>query len=278
MSKIKKEPGMVIKEVSETKKKTPLKSAKEVAVQRADNIQAPVVSEKLDLITIAVQKGMGLEYIEKLIDLKNQEEDRKLAEEQRQAELQFSHDFAEMQKEFTPVKRTKENKKYSSSYATIDEMQRQYGPILSDHGFAYEWEDTNLEDGSMKVVFCLKKYGHVKRSALVLPPYTPDTGSSGKAIMNPMQAIGTVVSYGHRYTMKAGLGVTETDDDNDGNMEFQDGIDYAEEINQIRSCQNKEQLDVVYQTLSQNFREAKDKKGFSIISTECRKMEEKLRG
>lgn len=269
--------GMVIKEVSEVKpkaaKKTPLKSAQEVAVQRAEDIQEPAPNSSMDLVTVAVNKGMDIEYIKELIALKNQDEDRQIAEQQRQAIILFDQDFAEMQAEFEPVKKTKENKQYNSKYADLPALQRQYGPTISKHGFAYDFHPEFEKDGSCIVYFRLKKYGHRELTPVPMPAYKPE----GKQ-MNAMQAVGTIISYGGRYAMKAGLGVSEEDEDTDGNMSYEDGLKYSDDTDQITSCQNKEQLDVVYQTLSKKYRDSKDKKGFSVISTACRKQEELLRG
>ena len=279
MSKIKKESGMIIEDVQEVDKKTPLKSAQEVAVQRAEDIQEPAPNSSMDLVTVAVNKGMDIEYIKELIALKNQDEDRQIAEQLRKAKILFDQDFAEMQKEFEPVKRTKKNDQYNSSYADISSMQRQYGPIISAHGFAYDFQDEFDENGSALSFFCLKKYGYVKRTPVPVPAYIPAKSSTGKDIMNPMQAIGTMMSYGHRYAMKAGLGVTEEDEDTDGNMmSFEDGMKYSDDIDQITSCQNKEQLDIVYKSLSDKYRTSKDRKGFNLISKECGKQEVIIRG
>ena len=178
-------------------------------------------SEMGQLMKMAIEKNM-VDSLEKLISLKR-------AEEERQCKREFDRDFAEMQKEFDPVKRTKENKKYNSKYAPVDALQRQYGPILSAHGFAYDWEEEPHEDGSVTSWFLLSKYGHTKRTPVKMPAYTPDkAAASGKDIMNPLQAVGTVLSYGHRYSMKSGLGITEEDEDTDGIfLTFDDGLEYA---------------------------------------------------
>ncbi|MCK5602714.1 ERF family protein [Candidatus Pacearchaeota archaeon] len=261
MSKIKKEPGMVIKEVSETKKKTPLKTTKEVAVQRAEKIQAPAESQSTDLVTVAVNKGMPIEYVRELIALKNQQEDREIAAQERQARIQFDADKAIMQAEFEPVKKTKENKQYKSNYADLPALQRQYGPTISKHGFAYDFYPDFDKDGSAIVYFRLKKYGYTEKTPVPMPAYKPE----GKQ-MNDMQAVGTIISYGGRYAMKAGLGVAEEDEDTDGNLDFNTGVKYADEIRALQGCKDSETLSAAWATIYNDIKAHRDRDALKVLS------------
>lgn len=191
----------------------------------------------------AVESG-NIEVLERLITLKQSEEDRAILEEQRQAKMKFDKAFAKMQIEFGPIKRKRNNKQYNSKYAELSDLQIQYGPILSKHKFSYDWETVPNEDGSMLCTFLLTIHGYTKRTTVPIPAYTPATGNtSGKDIMNPMQAVGTQLSYGERYSMKAGLGVTETDEDTDGVvLTFDEGLKYGEWSTAFDLCTDKEEL------------------------------------
>jgi len=195
------------------------------------------------MMQTAVESG-NIEVLERLIALKQSEEDRSIAEEQRQAKLKFYKAFAKMQIEFGPIKRKRSNKQYNSKYAELSDLQIQYGPILSKHKFSYDWETVPNPDGSMLCTFLLTIHGHTKRTTVPLPAYTPDSGNtSGKSIMNPMQAVGTQLSYGERYSMKAGLGVTETDEDTDGVvLTFDEGLKYGEWSTAFETCMSKDDL------------------------------------
>lgn len=221
------------------------------------------ISTELDfpaLFNAAMQNERALEIIERLTALKNEEEERRKAEEMRQAKLSFMRDFAEMQKDFEPVKRTKINKQYNSKYAGIDDLQRQYGPILSKNGFSYDWREEQQEDGRTKVIFMLTKYGYTKESPLIMPKYEPT-----KNQMNDLQAVGTVLSYGHRYTMKSGLGITEEDEDTDGNLSFDDGAKYADYAFQLDECQTVKEAHDLKQGFYQELKAVGDNHGIEVL-------------
>ena len=217
------------------------------------------------IMSLAKDPNYPVEKLQMLIKMKNDEEDR-------QARIKFEEDFSELQKKFAPVKRTKKNNYTGSKYAPVDEMQRQYGQLITEAGFSYYWEDDYLENGSLKSTFCISKHGHTKRNSVLLPAYEPDKGrESGKSIMNPMQAEGTRLTYAHRYTMKAGLGVTEEDEDQDGNYTLEDGLTYAEEIMIIRGSKNLDELKANYRNMYQRVNGRKDKWGVEIIVREYEK-------
>lgn len=193
-----------------------------------------VQTETGDLLKMAVSKDLDVDKLEKLIELKNREDERKCKQD-------FDRHFVEMQKEFTPIKRNKKGDK--GNYAPVDELQKKYGIIIANHGFSYTWNEENLDNGSLKTTMIISGYGHTRSNQKVLPVYEPDKGSqSGKAIMNVLQAEGTRSTYNCRYTFKAGFGITETDEDTDGNLNFEDGVQYAREIEWIRTCKTKEDL------------------------------------
>lgn len=242
--------------------------AEETAVvKRGNNTPAPLQNETpTDRLMMRALELGNVEVLERIIALKNSEEDRKIAEEQRQAKLKFDKDFAKMQKEFGPVKRTRENKQYNSKYAELSDLQNQYAPIISRHGFAYDWDEEYPEDGSIICTFLLSKHGYTKRTPVKIPPYTPDTGNtSGKSIMTPMQAVGTQLSYGHRYSMKAGLGVTETNEDTDGViLNFDDGMRYGEWKVRFAGCKTFDELKAEWKDAIQELQA--DQEGCKIVT------------
>jgi hypothetical protein len=219
-----------------------------------------------NLIMLAMDKENGLEIIKELTELKNQQEDRAVEEEKRQAKIRFNQDFAQMQRSFEPVYKAKVNKKYGSRYAGVDDLQRQYGPIISENGFSFDFgEPEFFDDGSVNCTFILSKHGYTKKTVIRMPPYNPDKSAAGKEIMNPMQAVGTQLSYGNRYAMKAGLGVTESDDDTDGNFDIMDGVMYGEEIEKVQACNTVKQANNVAKEICETLRAKNDKHGEEII-------------
>ena len=209
---------------------------KELEIVQPKELQ--IQSETGLLLKLAVDKDLDVEKFKALIDLQNQQEER-------HCKRDFATHFSEMQKEFTPIKRSKKGDK--GNYSPVDELQKKYSDIISSHGFSYTWNEELLTDKSLKTTMTISGYGHEVSNSKVLPEYIPDKGSSsGKAIMNPLQAEGTRSTYNQRYTFKAGFGITETDEDTDGGLTFNDGVQYAEQANNINNCNTVDELKKVW--------------------------------
>lgn len=225
----------------------------EVAIIDETPNKAPMVqTEAASLLQIALEKDVDIDKLEKLIELKNKEEERICKKE-------FDFHFSEMQREFEPIDRSKAG--YSSKYAPLDLMVAKYNPIIAKHGFSFRWKETALEGGGKKVTFILSGWG-----------YTNDTTSfdvplvEGTKQMNAIQVQGALSTYGQRYTFKAGLGITETDEDVDGNLNYEDGIQYADKINMIRICTDLDQLSNTFTALWNELKT--DKIGREVIGRE----------
>ena len=218
------------------------------------------------LIEIVLSKGGSIETLERVIALRN-------AEDERQSKRDFDINFALMQSKFKPIERSKKGDK--GKYAPVDKLCKDYGPIITEHGFSFYWDEENLPDGSLKIILYISGYGHTKSNTKILPSYIPDTGSaSGKPIMNVLQAEGTRTTYGQRYTFKNGFGITETDEDTDGNLSFSDGVMYAEQTKAIHECKTLKQLGeawkLLYPTLTKDGKDVltviKDKKKAELVA------------
>ena len=82
---------------------------------------------------------------------------------------------------------------------------------LSEHGLTASWVTDQLDNGSVKVsCFITHILGHSESCSLACPP---DTSGS----KNPIQAIGSTVTYLQRYTLLALTGLATYENENDGN-------------------------------------------------------------
>ena len=164
----------------------------------------PPVPEKLemDLVGQAIDKGLTIETIRALIEMK-------VAEEERQAALLYAQRFAEMQAEFTSAERTKEG--YGYKYAPLEVLQKSYGPVIAKHGFSYRWREEALEVGK-RVIMTIAGHGHSEETTFDIPPL------DGTERMNAIQVMGAMSTYGRRYTFIAGFGVIIEDEDPDGRV------------------------------------------------------------
>ncbi len=236
-----------------------IKPKQEIAIQ----------SETSALLKLAIDKDLDVNKLEKLIELK-------VKEEARQCKKDFDLHFAEMQKEFNPIVRSKKGDK--GMYAPVDVIIKQYGPIIAKHNFLFSWDEIQLEDKSLKVILTISGYGHEKINSKILPEYIPDKGNqSGKYIMNALQAEGVRSTYGYRYTFKAGFGLTETDEDTDGYLTFNDGIEYAEQIVWLKSCNSREDLLSVFKKIVETLKKNNDTIGKGVLTEVYTDMKKELK-
>lgn len=159
------------------------------------------------LLQIAVQSGADLAKLEKLMDL----QDRWQAAE---AKKVYDEAFAKFKAAAVKIVKNKDvtagplqGKKYAELHAIVNAVT----PSLSEHGLSSSWRITQDEKDWIQVTCTLRHIsGHEESVSMGSPP---DTGGA----KNVIQARASTVSYLERYTLKAILGLSEQDDDTDGN-------------------------------------------------------------
>lgn len=200
------------------KKTTTLtKPKQEIAVQ----------SETGALLKMAINKDLDIEKLEKLIELKNRGEERACKKD-------FETHFSLMQADFPPVKRSKEG--YGYNYTPLEVMQKNLNPIISKHGFSYKWSEDSIPEGK-KITLIISGWGHSESTSFDVPALQPTKQQ------NAVQVLGSMSTYGKRYTFVSGFGVTIEDEDDDAaSLTFDDGVQYAEPTNWISTCKTLEDL------------------------------------
>lgn len=97
-------------------------------------------------------------------------------------------------------------------YARFEDINRVVKPILAAEGLALRFHTGSAADGKLTVTAILSHTGgHEEQTTLPLP-HDP-SGSK-----NSVQAVGSAVSYGKRYTMTAILNLIAEEEDDDGNL------------------------------------------------------------
>ena len=103
--------------------------------------------------------------------------------------------------------------KASYDYATLDTVTGAVIPSLSAHGLSHHWS-TSQEGGRVSVTCTLThRDGHAESVTLSAPE---DTSGS----KNPIQAIGSTVTYLQRYTLLAITGLAAEGHDDDGHAAY----------------------------------------------------------
>jgi len=98
----------------------------------------------------------------------------------------------------------------ATAYALWEDINEAISPVLKTHGFALSFRTGTAIDGKLTVTGILShRGGHQEETTLSL--MHDSTGSK-----NSVQAIGSSLSYGKRYTAGALLNITSRGEDDDG--------------------------------------------------------------
>lgn len=98
----------------------------------------------------------------------------------------------------------------STPYALWEDINEGIRPVLAEHGFALSFRVGQAADGKITITGILShRAGHREETTITLMH-----DSSGSK--NSVQAVGSSVSYGKRYTAAALLNITSRGEDDDG--------------------------------------------------------------
>lgn len=130
-----------------------------------------------------------------------------------QAKAAFDEAFGRMQMEIPEIdaKGAVRNKagEIQSRYSTNPDIQRIIKPILHKYGFSIRFRSEWPDPGVVKVVGILTHgQGHSEQSE-----FRSEADTSGNK--NSVQALGSVISYGHRYTTKDVCNIIDRSERND---------------------------------------------------------------
>lgn len=164
------------------------------------------VSTPTDLISQAIEKGLDVNSLEKLLDLQQRWD----ADKARKA---FFAAFTNFQANCPDLRKTKQVafNQTSYHYAPLADITRQIGKALKENELSYRWE---IKDNEKEInVTCLISHidGHTERTTMSAQA---DTGGAKNAI----QARASTVTYMQRYTLIGALGLSTADSDIDGRL------------------------------------------------------------
>jgi hypothetical protein len=164
------------------------------------------IHNPMSLVQSAIEKGLDVEALTKLMDLQERWESN-------QAKKEYFHAFNHFQTTVPAIKKLKTG--HNCMYAPLGDIAEQIKPSLQECDLSYRFE----QDHSNGVtVTCIVSHvsGHSERTTMTAPPDT-----SGKK--NPIQSIASAVTYLQRYTLISALGITTADEDTDGRLAISNG-------------------------------------------------------
>ncbi len=126
----------------------------------------------------------------------------------REAVILYSENFAAMQTKLPEI--PKLGKGHGTiTYALWEDVNDLIKPVLSEYGFGLSFKVSNAEDGITVTAVLRHRGGHLEETSFTFKADT--TGSK-----NAIQAVGSSMSYGKRYTAAALLNLTYRGEDDDG--------------------------------------------------------------
>lgn len=172
---------------------------------------APAITP-MQMLQIAVERGAGLEQLDKLLSLQERWEANEARKAFVVAKAAFKAEAPSLSKNKHVGFKSRKQDATDTSYwhATLDHVAEQLSPVLSKNGLAYAWE-TQQSEGGLITVTCVLTHvmGHSERVSL-------RAGLDTSGNKNNIQAVGSTVTYLQRYTLLAITGMATTDQDNDG--------------------------------------------------------------
>jgi ERF superfamily len=145
----------------------------------------------------------------------------------------FAADFAAMQAELPEIPERGSidiGRGKPQRYALWEDVNARIKPVLAKHGFALDFGTAQEANVMIVTAYLTHHLGHTKQTTLRLP--FDATGSK-----NAVQAIGSSVSYGKRYTAGALLNLTSRGEDDDGKSAAGNGNGHLTEA-QIEELQS----------------------------------------
>ena len=177
----------------------------EASVTHTFVAHAPVATTRVDtssramLAQLATSPNFNAEAFRMIVDLVRDEQAAS-------AKAAFAAAFPGAQKDFPIIKRG--GKAHNGkSYAQLEDILAEVLPVLNRNGFQLFHTQEQPASDAIKIIAILRHCdGHEERNELILPLDT--TGNK-----NAVQARGSTISYGRRYTILPLLGLATEDDD-----------------------------------------------------------------
>lgn len=169
------------------------KESRAVAIKEKPNVSIEAVIQN------AIDKGVPVETMERLLAMRQQLKAEAAKEE-------YDRSMASFQEECPTIEKKKQA--YNYKYAPLESIVEQVKGLLAKNGFSYTFDTEEKE--SKIVVTCLVKHiaGHSEASKTTI-----ERESTTK--MNASQQSGAAMTYGKRYAFCNAFGILTGDEDTD---------------------------------------------------------------
>ncbi len=180
----------------------------------------PIKSESRDIelaskspahtLALAIEKGISPDVLNKLLDVQERWEANQAHKEFVVSMTAFKASAPAVLKKASEVNFETSKGRTQYKYANLGDIVQEITSNLSKHELSASWE-TNQDDKDRVVVTCHITHARGHRESVTLRGPADMSGNK-----NPIQAIGSAVTYLQRYTLLAALGLVTADQDDDG--------------------------------------------------------------
>lgn len=225
----------------------------EMIVSKPNGAALAVKVDPLSILQLAIERGAGIETIERMVALVN-------GERERIAKQQFDEAMGKFKDNPPTILKNKHvefgNTKYD--HATLDEVSAKIADGLGKVGIRHRWE--TAQDKEIAVTCVLAGFGHEERTTLKA---TADTSGS----KNSIQAIGSAVTYLQRYTLLLACGMAAKGQDDDGRATGLGSNWIAEHCEWLMNASTPAELQKMFGAYYTEARAAKDRDAMAAIIT-----------
>lgn len=187
------------------------------------------------LLEIALQNSAGIEIIERLKAIQDDEI-------RRRQEIEFNQAMNLAQERIGRIAADKDNSQTHSRYASYAALDRVIRPVYTAHGFAlsFDTEESTKPEHVKVVCYITHRGGHKEKRAIDMP--TDGKGAKGGDVMTKTHATGSAMRYGMRYLLTLIFNVA-VGEDNDGNgAPRMDDLAVDEYLEAIKGSANLDEL------------------------------------
>ena len=232
----------------------PAKADEQLMIQEHDAKLAAQSMTPMDLLQMAVQKGVDVDQLTKLMELQERYQAN-------QARAAYNEAMAKFKAHPPQIVKNKHVQFGNTDYwhTTLDSLCDSVIKALSDVGIVHHWN--TAQNGPEIAVTCVLTHelGHSEGTTLKA---SPDTSGSKNAI----QAIGSAVKYLQRYTLMSATGLADGLPDDDGASADSMPADWlSERLDWLENCRDLGELSKQFRLAYQEAAKAKDKNAMHAL-------------
>jgi hypothetical protein len=190
-------------------------------LQRLDSSPPAEHSGEPDILRFAVERGATIETIERLVKLKEREDEKR-------AKAAYAAAMQAAQGEMPQIFKDAKNPQTNSRYARLESVNKSIVPVYTKHGFSLSFGTADCPTPETIRVTCTIRHaaGHSEEHRCDVP--LDVLGAKGNPSKTRTHGFGSSLSYGRRYLTLLIFNVsTGDDDDGNGAGKKQEGPDAA---------------------------------------------------